>query len=264
MAQFVDPVYAAPEQYNTGALWAATLAWALQVYCDFSGYSDMALGSAHMLGYKLVKNFDLPYMAPNIAEFWRRWHISLSSWLRDYLYFPLGGSRGTRWQTYRNLFVTMTLGGLWHGASWPYVVFGVLQGLLLSIHRDFREFCRRRPGLDLALQTSLGTALRVAVTFTTFCLTLVIFRAPTLSEGIGMLAHMFSRHSGMGLPLAIVGLWVPALVMYACHLSAHLGWWRRPLAEAPSPLRGLGYALALSLALVLNPGADKAFIYFQF
>ncbi|HUY32279.1 MAG TPA: MBOAT family O-acyltransferase [Pirellulales bacterium] len=263
MALFVDPVFSAPEQYNTGALWAATLAWALQVYCDFSGYSDMALGSAHMLGYKLAKNFDLPYMAPNIAEFWRRWHISLSSWLRDYLYFPLGGSRCTRWKTSRNLLVVMTLGGLWHGASWPYVMFGVLQGVLLSVHREFREFCQSRPGLKWFSQTSPGTSLRIAVTFTTFCLTLVVFRAPTLSAGFEMLAHMFSRHAGSGLPLAIVGLWVTALVVFAGNVSTHLGWWR-PLAAAPSPVRGFTYALALSLALVLNPGADKAFIYFQF
>jgi alginate O-acetyltransferase complex protein AlgI len=264
MSQIVDPVFAAPEGYGTAALWAATLAWALQVYCDFSGYSDMALGSAHMLGYKLVKNFDLPYMAPNIAEFWRRWHISLSSWLRDYLYFPLGGSRGTRWQTYRNLFVTMTLGGLWHGASWPYVMFGVLQGMLLSVHRTFREFCQTRATLDRALQTSSGTALRVAVTFTTFCLTLVVFRAPTLSAGFAMLADMFSFRAGSGLPLPIAGIWLTALVVFACHVLAEEGWWQRPMALLPSPMKGAGYAMMFSLALILNPGAEKAFIYFQF
>ncbi len=264
MSLFVDPVFAAPEQYNTGALWAATVAYAMQAYCDFSGYSDMALGSAHMLGYKLSKNFDLPYMASNISEFWRRWHISLSSWLRDYLFFPLGGSRGARWQTYRNLMITMTVCGFWHGAGWPYVVFGALHGVLLSLHREFRGFCESRPRLHKALQTVPGTSSRIALTFITFSLSLVVFRAQTLSEGLGMLAHMFSRHAGSGLPFAIVGLWVTAVVVLAGHVSTHLGWWRRPLAAAPSPLRGLGYAVALSMALLLNPGADKAFIYFQF
>src|SRR5262249_44096353 len=118
MALFADPVFADPAAHNTGALWLAALAYALQVYCDFSGYSDVALGCAPMLGYHLAQNFNLPYFAPNIAEFWRRWHISLSSWLRDYLFFPLGGSRGGPWKTCRNYMITMTLCGLWHGAAW--------------------------------------------------------------------------------------------------------------------------------------------------
>jgi len=264
MSQFVDPVLAAPEQFNTGALWAVTLAYAYQVYCDFSGYSDMAIGSAHMLGFKLAKNFDLPFMSPNIAEFWRRWHISLSSWLRDYVFMPLCGGGGTRWQFDRSMFLTMVLCGLWHGASWTYVVFGAIHGLLLAGHRVFRELCQKRPAIDRVLKSPLGTSLRMTVTFTTVCLTLVVFRATTLSAGFGMLAHMFSRHSGAGLPMPIVGLWLTALVMYFGHMLTYLGWWRGPFAAAPAPMRGCVYAVALSLALLLDPGADKAFIYFQF
>ncbi|HEV3007034.1 MAG TPA: MBOAT family O-acyltransferase [Pirellulales bacterium] len=264
MSLFVDPVFAAPQQHNTAALWAATLAYALQVYCDFSGYSDMALGSAHLLGYKLAKNFDLPYLAPNISEFWRRWHISLSSWLRDYVFFPLCGSGSSRWRIDGSMFLTMTLCGLWHGANWTYLVFGAAHGLLLAGHRTFGEICRKRPALDRLLQSIPGTSLRVAVTFTTVSLTLVLFRAQTLSDGFGVLHHLFSRHAGSGLPLATVGLWLTALAVFAGHALAWRGWWRRPLAVLPSPLRGFGYALVLSLALVLNPGADQAFIYFQF
>ncbi|HZY90968.1 MAG TPA: MBOAT family O-acyltransferase, partial [Gemmataceae bacterium] len=107
MALFTDPVFASPGQYSTGATWLAVLGYALQIYCDFSGYSDMALGCAHLLGYKLARNFDLPYLSANVSEFWRRWHISLSTWLRDYLFIPLGGSRGGRWRTCRNLLLTM-------------------------------------------------------------------------------------------------------------------------------------------------------------
>jgi alginate O-acetyltransferase complex protein AlgI len=264
MALYVDPVFATPEQYRTVVLWMATLAWALQVYCDFSGYSDMAIGTAHLLGYKLAKNFDMPYLAPNIAEFWRRWHISLSSWLRDYLFIPLGGSRGTRWQTRRNLLITMSLGGLWHGANWPYVVFGVLQGLLLSGHRAFREFCQRRPSWSSALETAPGTALRVAVTFTIFCLTLVVFRCPTLSAGGTMLGHMFVRHAGAGLPLADIGLWLTVAFVAAGHALGYRQRWQVVMEWLPSPARGLAYASALSLALLLSPDASKAFIYFQF
>src|SRR5262245_30240249 len=111
MAIFADEVFQNPDQFNTGACWLAVLAFALRIYCDFSGYTDMALGTAYMLGYKLAQNFNMPYLSANVSEFWRRWHISLSSWLRDYLFIPLGGSRGSKWQIYRNLMITMTLGG---------------------------------------------------------------------------------------------------------------------------------------------------------
>src|ERR1019366_2012040 len=120
MVPFVDPVFENPDLYHTEAVWRAVMAYALQIYCDFSGYTDMALGAAHMLGYKLAPNFNMPYLAVNISEFWRRWHISLSTWLRDYLFIPLGGSRAGEWQTARNLMITMRLGGLWHGASWNF------------------------------------------------------------------------------------------------------------------------------------------------
>ncbi|HET6881244.1 MAG TPA: MBOAT family O-acyltransferase [Pirellulales bacterium] len=264
MALFADPLFADPTHYNTAAHWSGVLAYALQVYCDFSGYSDMAIGSAHMLGYKLAKNFDLPYLAPNLAEFWRRWHISLSSWLRDYVFLPLGGSRAGGWRTYRNLFVSFTVCGLWHGAAWPYVVFGMLQGLLVSGHRLWQEFSKKRPALERLLLSPPGTHLRKATTFTTFCLTLVIFRSPTLTSGFDMLGHMFWRHPGGGHALPLVALWLPALAMYLAHLAAEHNTWRRPLLSLPSPLRGLAYALTLSLALLFNPGAATAFIYFQF
>src|SRR5262249_4288762 len=161
MAVFADPVFREPRLYGTGTLWLATLAYALQVYGDFSGYSDMALGAAHMLGYKLTPNFNLPYLSANLGEFWRRWHISLSTWLRNHIFIPLGGSRGNRWQTARNLLLTMALGGLWHGASWAYVVWGVLHGLLLIGHRAFASFCEGRRSLSEALCSRPGTVLRV-------------------------------------------------------------------------------------------------------
>src|SRR5205085_12034791 len=118
-----------------------------------------------------------------VAEFWRRWHISLSSWLRDYLFFPLGGSRRGTWRTCRNLLVVMTLSGLWHGANWPFVAFGLLHGLWLVGHRGFRSFCQGRPRLDGLLRSAPGTVLRVASTFVCFCCTLVVFRAPTFAAG---------------------------------------------------------------------------------
>jgi alginate O-acetyltransferase complex protein AlgI len=135
LAQVVDPVFAAPDAFASGTLWIAALCYSVQIYCDFSGYSDMAIGSAWALGLKLPTNFRMPYFSANPAEFWRRWHISLSSWLRDYLYIPLGGNRKGRFATYRNLMITMLLGGLWHGAAWTFVAWGAWHGLLLALHR---------------------------------------------------------------------------------------------------------------------------------
>jgi alginate O-acetyltransferase complex protein AlgI len=264
LALYVDPVFSNPGHFGTTTLVLATLAWAGEVFCDFSGYTDMAIGCAHLLGYKLTKNFDLPYLAANISDFWRRWHISLSRWLRDYLFIPLGGSRGSRWMTARNLMITMTLGGLWHGASWPYVVFGVLQGMLLTGHRAFRGFCDGRPRLAEILATRAGTALRVATTFTVFCGTLVIFRAPTVAAGLGMLRAILIPRGGAGLPVAPAGLWLALTTIAVGHAMARQRMWPQIAARAPAPIAGFGYAMALMMVLLLAPGSGRAFVYFQF
>ena len=129
-----------PSMYGAPELWLFTYAFAFQIYFDFSGYTDIARGSAMLFGYHIPINFNMPYIAKNVSDFWRRWHISLSSWLRDYLFIPLGGSRHGKWLTHRNLFLTMALGGLWHGASWNFVVWGIYHGLCLIVHREFVEF----------------------------------------------------------------------------------------------------------------------------
>jgi len=264
MAMFADPIFANPEQYRTSAVWLAVLAYSLQIYCDFSGYTDMALGTAHMLGYKLAQNFNMPYASLNVSEFWRRWHISLSSWLRDYLFIPLGGSRGTNWQTNRNLLITMTLGGLWHGASWTFVAWGILHGLLLIGHREFRSFCEKRPRLESLLGTLPGAAARLALTFTTVSLAWVFFRATTFAAASTMFQRMFSAHTGMGLPMSKVSLLVLTGVVVASHVLALTGAWKKGSVRIPAPLLGVSYALVLTLALVLAPDSGKAFIYFQF
>lgn len=264
MALCADPIFAHPEHYGTGGLWLGTLAYALQVYADFSGYSDMALGCAHMLGYKLTPNFDLPYLAANIAEFWRRWHISLSTWLREHIFIPLGGSRGGTWQTSRNLLLTMTLAGLWHGASWTYVVWGAIHGLLLIGHRCFASFAERQPPLSRFLRSGPGTGLRVALTFGVFCLTLVIFRCVSLGSATVMLGRMLLPCSGLGTPLLGRAVWLTLAAVALGHLLAVKRGWLRWTLTLPSPVRGLGYAAVLTLALILAPGPGKAFIYFQF
>jgi alginate O-acetyltransferase complex protein AlgI len=290
MALYADPVFQAPDAYGTAAAWTATVAFALRIYCDFSGYTDMALGCAHLLGYKLAPNFNMPYLAANFSDFWRRWHISLSSWLRDYLFIPLGGSRGSEWKTARNLLVTMTLGGLWHGVSWMFVVWGLLHGTFLILHRLFRAFCAARPRLDALLQSVPGTGLRMGVTFLGVCLGWVLFFAASIEAETSMarlnkaaagqeaaeppysaaqaagtvLRRLVVPTEGKGTGWNPWGVWLTVLAVAACHVVAAGGLWERWAARLPAPVVGLGYAAALSLALVVAPNAGRAFIYFQF
>jgi alginate O-acetyltransferase complex protein AlgI len=264
MALFADPVFADPTAFRTTALWAACLAYVVQIYCDFSGYSDLALGTAHLLGYRLAWNFRLPYLSPNVGEFWRRWHISLGSWLRDYLFIPLGGSRPGPVRTIVNYFVVMTLCGLWHGAAWTYLTFGMIHGVWLSVHRFVRSAVRRRPQLDALFQSPGGTAVRVAVFMFLFALTTVVFRASTLTTAGRMFAGMFAPQTGRPLPLREFSLYLLTAAVALGYLCAANRHWPRLAAAFPSPVRGLGYAAAITAALLLAPDAGRAFVYFQF
>jgi alginate O-acetyltransferase complex protein AlgI len=265
MALFADPVFDHPLNYQASSAWIAVFAYAMQVYCDFSGYTDMAIGTAHLLGYKLAENFNMPFLARNIAEFWNRWHISLSSWLRDYLFIPLGGSRGGEWKTRRNLLITMTLCGLWHGAAWPYVGFGVIQGLMLIVHRWFRHWCKARHRLNRLLQSRPGTLLCIALTLVSFCVSLVVFRSANFQRAGEMCVRMLiSAPMAEQLPVSEVGFLLTAAVMLAAHALGRSGIWIRPALRLPAPMLGCGYALLFGLALLLTPQGVKPFIYFNF
>jgi alginate O-acetyltransferase complex protein AlgI len=264
MAYFSDPVFADPGAFETKAVWIAVVAYALQIYCDFSGYSDMALGSAQMLGFSLKKNFDLPYIAANVSEFWRRWHISLSSWIRDYLYIPLGGSRGRRWQIWRNLLLTMGLAGLWHGAGWNFIAFGVLHGVLLIVHREYSQWHAARPKLSRMLQSPPLRALAMLMTFVAVCVGWVFFRAQSFHEAQLVFGRMFVPSSGQGTPLHSNGFYFTLIFVIVCHVLAWNDRWKQLFDRVPSPMLGLGYAAAMCFALLLSPPASKAFIYFQF
>ncbi len=176
MGHVADTAFAAGSLHALDA-WFGLVGYAFQIYFDFSGYSDMACGLALMLGFVLIQNFDSPYQADSITDFWRRWHISLSTWLRDYLYIPLGGNRlGTR-RTYVNLMAVMLFGGLWHGASWNFVLWGAIHGGMLAFERaqGKASFYRRLP-----------RPVRVGITFFVVCLSWVFFRAKTLGQAVGM------------------------------------------------------------------------------
>jgi alginate O-acetyltransferase complex protein AlgI len=272
MAQFSDPVFGpldvcgTPLTYRTGAVWLAIIGYAIQLYCDFSGYTDIAIGCAHLLGYHLAKNFDMPYISLNIAEYWRRWHISLSSWLRDYLFIPLGGSRGGFWMNSRNLFITFTLAGLWHGAAWHFVCFGVLQGMLLTIHRAFKDYATARPRLNDWLQTATGVFLRWGVTITCILLGYVLFRAPTFTHAANFYYRMFNAGpSGLReSPMPNAGLWLVVAVVVGAHYAGVRRLWERLSWRLPAPVLGACCVVAVTIALMLSPDGTKPFIYFDF
>jgi alginate O-acetyltransferase complex protein AlgI len=257
LATIADPIFAKPDAYATSSIWLGVLCYAVQIYCDFSGYSDMAVGLAHTLGFKLPKNFNLPYFAANITDFWRRWHISLSSWLRDYLYIPLGGSRHGELATYRNLMLTMLLGGLWHGASWTFVMWGLYHGILLSLHRAIK--------LPSWLGHAVFKPFFVAATFLAVCVGWVFFRAQTFAEAGLILQKMAWITPGKSIdPTAFTFGLAGLLFMLLCYLIATFVNVRRVERWVPAPVLGTAMAVVFLLSQVLMPEDGKAFIYFQF
>jgi D-alanyl-lipoteichoic acid acyltransferase DltB (MBOAT superfamily) len=186
----VSRVVAEPTSFSSVEVATAMFGYAIQIYCDFSGYSDVAIGIALLLGYRLKLNFDAPFVSGNLVEFWRRWHISLSSWLRDYIYIPLGGSRAGKVRKYFNVWVTMVICGIWHGAAWSYVIFGVVQGLAVALSHAAFDWVGKRPGDAADGGITLRRLPAVLVTFVFTTLTFVLIRAP-LPKAILMYRQLF-------------------------------------------------------------------------
>jgi alginate O-acetyltransferase complex protein AlgI len=261
-AGLVEPVYAAPAAYDGWAALVATYAFTLQIYCDFSAYSDIARGSARLMGVELMLNFDQPYLARNVQEFWRRWHISLSEWFRDYVYLPLGGSRRGRTRTLVNLTITMFLSGLWHGAAWNFVVWGLFHGVLLLLHalwvgRERTRAWAHRTGV-------LGTGLSWFITFQLVVVGWVLFRADTLADAGTILEAMAAAPLSGTLP-SVAQLWFFAAVgvfLAASALARGLRWRERIDAEPAAAL--MFYGAVLLATLVLGAEGGPQFIYFQF
>jgi len=266
VAALVDPVYDDPLKYSTAGIWVAVFAYSLQIYCDFSGYSDIAIGTAHMLGFKLPENFNMPYISRNISEFWRRWHISLSTWLRDYVFISLGGSRGTEIMTAVTLMATMTLCGLWHGANWTFVVWGMAQGAIMVVHRWFRLFCEQRPAWERALDTVWGAALRIAVTFMAVTLSWVIFRSQDFAKAGLVFRALFSQQQGVMVrqPIGPSSLVFAFIVVAVSHVAAAYGFPKRFSTDFNPFLRGLAYAIVMVMTYFMASNSAKPFIYFQF
>jgi alginate O-acetyltransferase complex protein AlgI len=256
IALIIDPIFDQPGQNGTLMTWFAALGYAAQIYLDFSGYSDMAIGLAHLLGYHLPNNFNLPYLAVNVSDFWRRWHTSLSSWLRDYVFIPLGGSRGSRWQTSRNLMIVMLLGGLWHGASWTYMAWGLYHGLLLLAHRFAAPYLPDHPALK---------PFKIALTFVSFCVGLVFVRAPNVGAAWAMIERMFVPCTAGIVAIADARHIVALLAVVAIgFLAASFVNFRQLERRLPAGVMGGALAALFYIALFLVPDHGKAFIYFQF
>jgi alginate O-acetyltransferase complex protein AlgI len=229
LSTIADPIFAQPALYSAPTLWCAALAYSLQIYCDFSGYSDMAIGVAKMIGYDLPENFNMPYLSTSITEFWRRWHITLSSWLRDYLYIPLGGNQKGRVRTYINLMLTMLLGGLWHGASWNFVAWGLFHGVGLAAHKWYRERIGERAGLPAWLGGPI-TFLFVQIGW-------IPFRCVDFQSTGVMLSGMFGLRTGVRWYSEILP-WLVALVVVGHVIGAWLSrvWAARRLERAHQSL----------------------------
>jgi len=260
--RLVEPVFAAPANFHRGDVLLAIYGYAAQIYCDFSGYTDIAIGCAMLLGYHFPRNFNAPYTATDPQDFWQRWHISLSSWLRDYLYIPLGGSRSGAARTYVNLMLTMLLGGLWHGASWTFVMWGGLQGLYLIMHRLWSTSSSQQIQ-HLRTRTWWPWVARILV-FHAVCIGWVFFRSPTFNVSATVF-HQLATSRGaltmatwpvlLTLVLGIFGQCAPRL-------------WRRTAESTMSrlPIFASGITLAFGIFLIelLGPTGVAPFIYFQF
>jgi D-alanyl-lipoteichoic acid acyltransferase DltB (MBOAT superfamily) len=272
----VARAYAFPEDHSGGTLLFATYAFAFQIYCDFSGYSDIALGAARMLGFDLKENFRAPYFAATLTDFWRRWHISLSTWLRDYLYIPLGGSRGGLAKTCLNLVITMALGGLWHGAAWTFILWGVLHGLVLAAEKLLGLPDRLRAiGGRSPARGRLARVLARILVFHVVCLGWVFFRAQDLHDAFAILSRIADPGSLFRVEIndrsMMLGAWPQLALLLGfealrgrIHGDAALARWR----ALRSPVRvalASAFHSALLLAIVLwGVEAGSRFIYFQF
>ncbi len=263
---FVERIFDSPTLYSGIENLLGVYGYALQVYCDFSGYSDMAIGIALLLGFRFPPNFRSPYKSKSVAEFWHRWHISLSTWLRDYLYIPLGGNRRGKLRTYINLLLTMLLGGLWHGASWNFVAWGGFHGLALAVCRLWNTLLH---GHKLFGRNAFTRFVSALLTFHFVCLCWVFFRNSSFEAAIGMLRQITTSLHPELLPQVASGYWRALsliLLGYALHFAPD-SWERRARHIVTSlPLVGKAALMAGLIYLIMQTkgSAIQPFIYFQF
>jgi D-alanyl-lipoteichoic acid acyltransferase DltB (MBOAT superfamily) len=260
---FIDRVFDAPALYTGLENLFAVYGYALQIYCDFSGYSDMAIGIALLLGFHFNINFDSPYQSKNITEFWRRWHISLSTWLRDYLYFSLGGNRKGKLRTYLNLMITMLLGGLWHGASWRFIIWGGLHGAALSVHKLLST------NLQLKLNSPAWNFFSVLLTFHFVSFCWIFFRAPDMETVLLMLDQIFNHFNGKIFFNFVEG-YKNVLILFVIGYSLHFVPSRiqidaeQKVTDMSLFMKALCLVAIIALVIQTKSAGVQPFIYFQF
>jgi D-alanyl-lipoteichoic acid acyltransferase DltB (MBOAT superfamily) len=247
---YVERVYENPKLHGAPALILATIAFGWQIFFDFSGYTDMARGIAKVMGFNLILNFNNPYLATSLGEFWTRWHISLSSWFRDYVYIPLGGNRGSKWNTYRNLFLTFLLSGIWHGAAWTFVIWGALHGLGVLITRELER--------SVAYRERVPKLLKQAGVFAFVSFTWIFFRAGSLEDALLIVRRIFSAGlQSPQIPMLMV-LLVGLIWLYQfLYETRYRNWLKLGFVR-------VGIVVFMVLYLCLCSSGGGAFIYFQF
>lgn len=261
----VDPVFAFPDQHGAFDTLLGIYGYAIQIYADFSGYTDMAIGLALLLGFRFPQNFDAPYSARSLQDFWRRWHMTLSRWLRDYLYIPLGGNRRGRARGYANLAATMLLGGLWHGAAWTFVVWGGLHGAGLAFERWRADVARQRPPRPepTPAQRRRRAVGAWFVTFHFVCLCWVFFRATSFSNAFDVLGRLFHFGGNQPFNVVLVGVIVGAIAVQFTprELSGRL---RAAFSNVPWWAQAALLSGTMVVTNALGPTGVAPFIYFQF
>ncbi len=272
IAIVADPMFGDPRGYSSINVLVIVVLYAIQVYCDFSGYCDIAIGLAKMLGFELPENFRSPYFATSPSDFWHRWHITLSTWLRDYVYIPLGGNQNGEWNTYRNLTITMMLGGLWHGASWNFVIWGALHAIILVLHRAWVATRSKKKLRADASQRSTWVqvpvhAFKCGAMFATLCVTWVFFRSSTLGGAIEILGQMASLDglspSTLQNRLPLIKACGLGMIFATFELAMQIKTLPRLVERVPWA-RGVYYASLIWLIAIAGTFNGTQFIYFQF
>lgn len=280
LAIVVNTVYANPQGYGSVPLITATVFYAFQIYCDFSAYTDMAMGSARVLGFELTQNFQRPYYAKSIKEFWSRWHITLSSWLRDYVYIPLGGNRVKVSRYYLNILLTFLVSGLWHGANWTFVLWGGLHGIYQVASHMTRNVRQKFTSyIGLTKFPRVHKLFKVAITFSLVCFAWIFFRANSIADGIYIATHLFSNVTGFANPSYVINqlltlglnkieymvVFFSLLILEIVHLYQRNEEWKSRFANWPLPLRWAFYYLIIFMIIILGVyDSETQFIYVQF
>jgi len=259
----VTPVFSAPHQHSALEILFATYGFAVQIYADFSGYTDIAIGLAMFLGFRFPQNFDRPYTARSLQDFWRRWHMTLSRWLRDYLYIPLGGGRGSRWQVARNIMITMILGGLWHGAAWTFVAWGAIHGSG-QVAGHLRRSHRQARGLDPLPDGTLRVIVQRLVTFHIVCLGWIFFRADSFSTATTLIGRLFTAWGRAPLVTPLVVITVVGAVALQYMPAILGGRVQGGFARQPWAVQGAILGVVLLVITTLGPQGVAPFIYYKF